>query len=259
MFAPLNFSSVRSLHSTYMAVAKEIWPDPFPEKELNSASEVRARDWQTISWNRYSEATRALLQFLGECEGLAICTTSGIPLNIDPAILYREMAESKIGFAGLWALNHQTWCVDLDRATRWLSGAQSEIDHLRKTIRLRSKNGLNSDDYSERLNRLWRGEQTAKMLVDAYASFQKASLVLPESAVPTKAEIKNQILTKDLFDRPPSMGRPSTREQVRDAFLARFSNGRGRTPWKEVQQAIEDECGIFPSVDTIKRSLGLRD
>lgn len=66
-------------------------------------------------------------------------------------------------------------------------------------------------------------------------------------------EAKEPLIEKS--KRP--IGRPSKKDSARDAYWTLFPEGHESTgkAWKEAHQAVEDECGIFMDITTLKRAV----
>lgn len=56
-------------------------------------------------------------------------------------------------------------------------------------------------------------------------------------------------------DERRSRGRPAKYRRAGEAYRARFPGGHGKLPWKQVQQAVEEEMGETVSVSTIKKGI----
>lgn len=256
MYSPEGYESVRSLYLRFRKIADAA----FPKTVLPGASEEeRAKSQAADAWNSFAESVTALLNFLDQCKQIYICTPTGVCLAVDPLVLRRQAARENIGFAGMWAIDHETWCINLGRARRWLATSESRLKEARLFLRVRQRNGLDTQEAEDRLNRLWLANGVVTALVGTFEQFSGSSLCVSADDSPSDQDVRNLILTGSLFDRQVSVGRPSQREQVLRAYLELFPDGHSGTPWKEVQAAIQNECGVYPSVDTIKRAIGLRN
>lgn len=258
MFALEGFISVRSLYLSFLEEGHEKDTLGTGQYKYQGDYKLSERSQSIAEWNNFSESVTALLSFLDKSAAICINTTTGQTFKVDPSILLREPANSSVNYSGMWAIDQETWCVDLNRSKIWLASTEEIQESTRRNLNLRRKNGLDIDHQRRELNELWRARHTAQMLVDSFSTFQGSALCVHEKIAPTNATIANLKRTQGLFEPTSSVGRPSGREQVRLSYLKRFPSGHRSLTWKEVSAEIESECGIRPSVDTIKRAIGLR-
>lgn len=254
MFAPLGYESVSGLYQRFLEAAQR---PPNKTSGIANCAHTRA-DKDFHAWNAFVEANTTLLKFLQSLKAVYVCSPEARIMLLDSIALSRELHSANSGFRGLWVIEQRTWRINCRRAEAWLETTENRLNDLRKVVALRQKNQLDATAAKVEQNNVWLAQQLASKLVDSFRCFNGNALVIPEEVSPTSEEVWNLVWTNSKYVSYANIGRPSIREQVGVAYNKRFPDGHSIS-WKEVQQEIEDECGIHPSVDTIKRAIGLRD
>ncbi|MBV1866174.1 MAG: hypothetical protein KUG74_17295 [Rhodobacteraceae bacterium] len=258
MFCTDGYEMIVEVERLFREIAKENRPDPFPASELNKRSRQEQIDFHANGWNRYAEAIEALLNLINKPNILEICTRKGVVLRVHNSVLSRELAGSKVGFSGLWIVGHKSWCIDTNRAKKWLDGAYARVEKLKTAIRIRRKASLNLEGNNIKLENLTTAILRAEQLLQTFEPFDGAALTIKQENIPSKEKLR-AIYSPTPTEHILSVGRPSKRELAAQTYDKIFPNGHSGTSWKSVARRVEAECGLSLHSDTIKRALGLKN
>jgi hypothetical protein len=252
-----GFTSVFEVNERFQEVARVKWPDPHKLDPSGHQSEDEISLFHANAWNRWASSTESLLVFLSEGTQLFACSPRGVSFRVHYSVLSRELAATRVGFTGMWVVNHSSWQLDCSRAMKWLDDAEKRNRSLQISLKALKFESVERQKTLVRLISLRQAMTRSKSLLDGFGALDGCALAIRDEDAPSTDSIR-EMLGETQAEKVTNVGRPSQRDLIVDSYNRLFPSGHLKQPWKVVQRKIENDCGVSVHVDTIKRALGLR-